>query len=151
MPAFFTIGISGFRQRHAVGKLTQLQPDTPTDTARVLPQGVFMAPPFQFSFLYPQLRNEGLLLGPFCPGCPCAWSYYFSGISLPFSVVVCAQSLQKVSVNGVDQGQLKGVRAPDSDYVRPSSLSFTLTHTRLAYSKCQRRKLCLQHWHNAQG
>ena len=23
---------------------------------------------------------------------------------------------QKVSVNGVDQGQLKGVRAPDSDY-----------------------------------
>ena len=33
-----------------------------------------------------------------------------AGISVGHSI------FQKVSVNGVDQGQLKGVRAPDSDY-----------------------------------
>jgi len=34
-----------------------------------------------------------------------------------FASSVSAHSIfQKVSVNGVDQGQLKGVRAPDSDY-----------------------------------
>lgn len=32
------------------------------------------------------------------------------------SAVFAHTIFQKVSVNGVDQGQLKGVRAPDSDY-----------------------------------
>jgi cellulase len=32
------------------------------------------------------------------------------------SSVAAHTIFQKVSVNGVDQGQLKGVRAPDSDY-----------------------------------
>jgi cellulase len=32
------------------------------------------------------------------------------------SIATAHTIFQKVSVNGVDQGQLKGVRAPDSDY-----------------------------------
>jgi cellulase len=40
-------------------------------------------------------------------------------LSLPLILVSSASAhtiLQKISVNGADQGQLKGVRAPDSDY-----------------------------------
>ena len=36
--------------------------------------------------------------------------------ALAVSGVSAHSIFQKVSVNGVDQGQLKGVRAPDSDY-----------------------------------
>ncbi|KAI0839894.1 glycoside hydrolase family 61 protein [Hypoxylon sp. FL0890] len=38
-------------------------------------------------------------------------------VILGFAALASSHSIfQKVSVNGVDQGQLKGVRAPDSDY-----------------------------------
>lgn len=40
-----------------------------------------------------------------------------SALSLAFATSALSHTiLQKISVNGVDQGQLKGVRAPDSDY-----------------------------------
>lgn len=51
----------------------------------------------------------------------CKRTYHLPSISIPQSLGILRKysnvSVQKVSVNGVDQGQLKGVRAPDSDYV----------------------------------
>jgi cellulase len=41
----------------------------------------------------------------------------FNLLSAALAITASAHTIfQKVSVNGVDQGQLKGVRAPDSDY-----------------------------------
>ncbi|KAF2842355.1 carbohydrate-binding module family 1 protein [Patellaria atrata CBS 101060] len=40
----------------------------------------------------------------------------FASLAISAAAVQAHTIFQKVSVNGVDQGQLKGVRAPDSDY-----------------------------------
>lgn len=40
----------------------------------------------------------------------------FISAALAASIISAHSIMQKISVNGVDQGQLKGVRAPSSDY-----------------------------------